>query len=352
MNFFGKSSYGLLQKVSKEKQTPKIITAKWKDTYDIISLDKTIKKFLITKEKENLSILEEEKRDYENQLNEAKSRVNQLSLKNQIEEISEKINILKNNLQNYIDETKSLLEEYQQNKNPLFIEYFLEKVKKFYPHQIFRSKQFDDQICPEHQVELENFDLNDDSEEKFCPICFRIFNVHENWEVYEQDKKRDHDILDNLEKIIDLVEGNDGFTIPLTLRKVFDEIVERKGWKKEDIDKKRMLQILKESNNPKLKPHISKILYEYCGIIPPNLGKYRLEIREDSILYCQAFKEEEKIRNSALNCYWVLFKIIQRRNYDLNLDEFRHEISDNTKEEYFKIWRKICKKNNWEFMLD
>jgi len=321
---------------------------KWKDNLDIVSLDKKIQSYLKIRKKENLKELEEELKDYKIQLERVKVRVKENTILNEIKDIEEKISKLKNNLSNYIEDTKAILEEYKKNKSIIIIEHFLDKAKKYYPYQIVREKTIvNKQLCIDDQTELEKLE---DSDEMYCPICFKLFNIGESFEV-EEENKREYDIVGHIEKIINQIEGNDAYKLPMKIRNELDEIIERRGLKKENIDKKMMLELLKETGNKDLKSHISKILFEYLGIIPLDLGKWRLDIKNDLELYINAFKEIEKTRQSNLNSHWLLFKLVQMRDEKL-AEQIRYTLSEYIKRDYNEIWKKICFKNNWKFILD
>lgn len=347
---------------------PSTVSAVWQHDYDIISLDQIIRKYLLQEQKEKLPFYEREKKDLEQSLQFAKGTVEIGSFQYQLEQLHNQLEQLQNNLTIYDQETREILERYRSKKDPNHIELYLDIAKKYYPHEICRLNNNNSKICPDHGHELVSFIRVDDEasdEKRYCPECGRVFIVCEDFRLVTNDKKREHDILDNFEKCIDLIEGRDPYTLSSDLRKKLDDYLLRQKSKKQNIDeylqeaklkltKKMIIQILKDIGESNLRLHAPKILYEYCGIEPPNLSKYRPEIREDGRLYRDAFKAiENKSRGSSLHSEWVLYKILQRRKFpDLDPEDFRHEMSAVTTREYYHLWEEICRRNGWEFYLD
>ena len=347
---------GLLKIISKENfVAPGTVSGTWQDNYDILHFDRTVKAFLDNKVKNELPVRIREKETLEEIKKTSKTKFQIEEINYNIETIDKEISKLKEIINDYVLETKKYLDRYKKNRDPHSIERYFEIVRQFYPHQITRDNSiFTIKKCPEHNVELQRLDNIEDEEsfdeKKYCPVCFTIFHVPEDFSKYENEKRRDHDIIENFEKNIDLVEGRDSYFLHPSIRQKLDIYLSKNDIEKNSLTKKTLLTVLKAVGESHLKPHLSKIAFDYCGIKPPDLGEYRPEIKDDCVLYAEALKIVEFNRTSALNSAWVLYKIIQRRNYPLELEEFRPEISKPTLKNYNIIWSKICKENNWEFI--
>jgi len=223
--------------------------------------------------------------------------------------------------------------------------------KEFYPHQIVQIFEDGRNTCPDDRILLKPFDENDpemQSDKAFCPKCFKVFDLPPNWErSVMASRKKDYDVQDNFEKIIDQFEGKIQINIPPTTFEEFDEILKTKGWEKEKIVKKDIIYMLKETENSKFYPHSNRVGYLYSGIPLPDLSNYRSKLRIDYEDYIKEYAKLEKDRDSALNGLYVLCRLLQRHGYPAEIDDFKPTISESTLNSYDRIWDQICERLGW-----
>jgi hypothetical protein len=119
---------------------------------------------------------------------------------------------------------------------------------------------------------------------------------------------------------------------------------------KSKLSRKDIMYLLKDSGHSDLYPHCSKITHIYLGTPLPDLSEYRKDLRTLYHEFFKTYRKIEKNQTSALNALYVLYKLLQKLGYPVEIDDFKPMTSPNTLRQYDEIWRKVCDILEWEFL--
>jgi hypothetical protein len=357
--FFNPSrNYRSLEKVAQKNQ---IVTNNpvetWREDFDIVGFDKTVQKFLSQNRAPRMLSLNKQRVSLDEQLEKARGRVAKLSIEAQIASIDAKIERELQSLTIYQGKAAPFIELYQKMGTSIYglprikvIEGYLRMAFDFYPHRIMREAAMPSEThCPKCLAPFQIFRESDDDnteEQVTCPKCFVLYDVSLNTRIVPT-KKKEYDSEGNFNRHIDQYEGKINIIIPKTLFSEFDRTLTEKNWKKENLQRKDIITLLRETGYSELYPHASRIGFEYCNIALPDLTTYRSDLLEDYEAFQKVFKIMEKDRESSLNGLVLLFKFLERRGLAETLEDFKDSISDTTLRTYQKIWKEACNRLEW-----
>lgn len=319
----------------------------WTTNYDIKALNRIVIKYL-QQQINKIPQYEDKINELEKQLENAFTRVKKLNIEDQIKEFTDKINEIKSNPIKYKNIASKLLEEYlnvkDEKRRMEIIEEFLKMVKNFYPHSIVQeSLNNKANHCSSCNVKLVEGDEN-----LHCPKCFREYEDREDFQSFSQ-KSKSHDTINYFEKIIDQVEGREYIEISAEYKKRLDEIAERKGWKK-PFTRSHVVELVYCCGDSSYYSHVSQIAFQYADIPLPDYSAQRAVLIEKYKQFSDIYQSIQRQLVSSLNGLFVIFKLLEMENNDLELRDFKASISDQTLSQYDSIWEQACERLGWPYI--
>lgn len=332
-------------------------TGVWKDDFNIKHMHNTVVQYL-DKGLEKIKELEEEKQALEERLKKQCGRILKLTLEEKIISIDAEITKLKTSPEKYKALANDLLKIYKgadkeyKSLKVMAITNYLEMVKEFYPHHIYRDYDPpDDEKCPYDKSDLiiHRGNEDDDNEESICPTCNRIYNYSAKRKYVTTSKKKEYDPVGNFIKIMSHVEGEVSIEFPPKLWTDLDEKLSESGKVKEELKRQDIAHFLYASNNlTQFSLHLTAICKIYCNIQPPDFTDIRENIIQDYRAFYDAYSSIEKDIESSLNSLYVLWKLLKRNCYSGNIDDFKPLISPTTLAKYQSYYSSAIEKLGWE----
>ncbi len=121
----------------------------------------------------------------------------------------------------------------------------------------------------------------------------------------------------------------------------------------EDLTIHMLWSMFKDNNYAKYNSFIHKIYYGRVKKSPPDISKLESELLADFDLLDKAYEEMtpemKDDRDNALNSFYVLFRLLERHNYQVTKEEKDVFLKDRPRiVAHDQIYKKICKKLGWK----
>jgi len=319
----------------------------WNTNYDIKALDRIVQKYLRS-QLDKIPQYEEKIKELEKHLEDVMTQVKQANIKNEINEYARKIEEIRTKPNKYKDMASHLLKEYfdvkDETRRMLIIDEFLKMVKNFYPHSIVQENLVTKaDFCFTCNVKLiENNDV------MYCPNCYREYEERENFQNASQ-KTKAHDPISYFEKIIDQVEGREYIEVKPAYMKKLDQQAAKIGWEK-PLTRCQVVKLVYMCGDSHYYSHVSQVALQYANLPLPDYSAQRNLLLEKYRQFSEIYPDIQKTIVSSLNGLFVIFKLLEMEDNDLELEDFKASISDQTLSQYDNIWQQACEKLGWTYI--
>lgn len=319
----------------------------WSTNYDIKALDRLVNKYL-KQQFDKIPQYEEKIKELEGYLDDVMTQVKKANIKKEINEYAKKIEEIRNKPNKYKEMASNILKEYldvkDETRRMLIIDEFLRMVKNFYPHTIVQENlNTKSDYCFDCNVQLvEGEDI------MHCPQCFREYEEREDYQNTSQ-KTKTHDPISYFEKVIDQVEGREYIEVPDSYKKKLDDLVEKMEMSK-PLTRCQVVKLVYMCGDSYYYQHVSQVALQYANIPLPDYSSQRNILLEKYKQFSEVYTDIQKTLVSSLNGLFVIFKLLEMEDNDLELQDFKASISDQTLSQYDNIWQQACERLNWVYI--
>jgi hypothetical protein len=362
----------------KETKKPKNKRTPTCGEYNVLEIDERIKE-LLNKNIENLptlkkkaSILEwiKENSDDKLEILDAKKELRKLTLF--IQEIESG-----KQSQTYIDKTNDLIEQYKIILNSPIKRSFVLKtnegnseqnallddknavittfidIAKEYIHIDPIKQKTKKVVCP--ICKIDEFDYSCEEVYK-CMKCGLQIDILDDTPTFRDTDRINlatrytYTIKGHFKEAIEKFEARQNTTIPEQLYVGFKNWAEKHSLEIKDVTKTHIYMYLKEYG---YSSHYEDATLIYCNITgkqPPNISKYIPDIMDDFDKYEPVYQKLKGAeRTNSLNVQYKLFKLLEKRGYKCNHEDFYILKTSDKIKEHDDMHREICKALKWKY---